>query len=175
MSAAQLTAVSWVDWVLLAVLTVSVFVGIARGFVFEVLALLGWVAAWFAAQWLAPGLAPHLPIGTPGGGLNLGAAFAIGFVAALVVWGLAARLIRMSVRATPLSIADRLLGAAFGALRGGVLLLAAAVAVALTPAAQSTPWRHSQGAHWLGQALGVLTPLLPESMARRVPGTPRRT
>jgi membrane protein required for colicin V production len=34
-----------------------------RGFVFEVMSLVGWLVAWFAAQWLAAEAAPHLPIG----------------------------------------------------------------------------------------------------------------
>ena len=33
--------------------------GLWRGLVFEVLSLLGWVAAFLLAQWLAPRLAPH--------------------------------------------------------------------------------------------------------------------
>ena len=163
---AQLAAVAWVDWVLVAVLAVSALVGLWRGLVFEVLALAGWVAAWFGAQWLAPQLAPFLPVGKAGGAINLGAAFALGFVGALVLWALAARLVRLLLHATPLSLPDRVLGAGFGLLRGAVLLLALATVVAYTPAAQSQGWRASQGARWLGHTLAVLKPLLPESAAR---------
>jgi len=158
-----LAAIGWLDWTFVAVLALSVGVGLVRGVVFELMSLVGWVVAWFAAQWAAPQIAPHLSVGTPGGGLNLGAAFVLGFVAALVVWGLLARGGRMLMRATPLSFADRLLGAVFGALRGVVLLLALAMVVALTPAAQSQDWRRSQGARWLGQAMAALEPLLPEA------------
>jgi membrane protein required for colicin V production len=161
---------SWVDWLLLVVLAVSVLIGLVRGFVFECLALAGWVVAWFAAQWAAPVLAPHVPVGAAGSGLNLGAAFALAFLAAVVVWTLLARLIRMLIHATPLSIPDRLLGAGFGVLRGGVLLLALASVVTLTPAAQSAPWRSSHGARWLTQALQGLKPLLPAPAARLLPG-----
>ncbi len=163
---ASLAGLGWLDLALLGVLAISVIVGLVRGLVFEVLSLLGWLVAWFAAQWAAPQIAPWLPVGTPGGGHNHGLAFALGFVAALLVWALLARLVRLLVHATPLSLADRLLGAGFGALRGGVLLLALATVVAFTPAAQSQPWRESQGARWLGQTLATLKPLLPESAAR---------
>jgi membrane protein required for colicin V production len=94
--------------------------------------------------------------------------FAVAFAAALIVWSLLARLVRMLIHATPLSVADRLLGGGFGALRGAVLLLAVATVVALTPASQSPGWRASQGARWLGQALASLKPLLPEPVARLV-------
>ncbi len=164
-----LSALGWVDATLLGVLLLSLLVGVVRGFVFECLSLAGWVVAWFAAQWVSPQLAPHLPVGGPGSGLNLGAAFILAFVAALVVWSLLARLIRMLIHATPLSLPDRLLGAGFGLLRGGVLLLAVASAVLLTPASQSQGWRVSHGARWLGLTLQLLKPLLPEPAARLLP------
>jgi membrane protein required for colicin V production len=164
-----LPALSWIDWTLLGVLALSILVGVVRGFVFECLSLAGWVVAWFGAQWAAPQLAPHVPAGAPGSALNLGLSFALAFIAALVVWGLLAKLIRMLIHATPLSIPDRLLGGGFGVLRGGVLLLAVATVVAVTPAAQSTGWRTSQGARWLGQTLHVLKPLLPARAARLLP------
>ena len=156
-------AIGWLDWAFVGVLAISIGVGLVRGVVFELLSLAGWVVAWFVAQWVAPQVAPHLPVGTPGGGLNLGMAFALSFVAALVVWAMLARLARLLIRATPLSFVDRLLVALFGALRGVVLLLALAMVVALTPAAQSQDWRRATGARWLGQAIWALGPLLPES------------
>lgn len=164
-----LAQLSWVDGALLAVLAASVIVGLVRGFVFECLSLAGWLVAWFAAQWGAPALALHLPVGVPGSPLNLGAAFAVAFIAALVAWGLLAKLIRLLIHATPLSIPDRLLGAVFGLLRGGVLLLAVATVVGLTPAAQSRAWRDAKGAPWLQQALSTLKPLLPAAAARHLP------
>ena len=157
---------SWLDWALAAVLVASVLVGIVRGFVFELLSLAGWVVAWFAAQWGAPALVPYLPTVATGAALNLGLAFAIVFVAALIAWTLLARMVRMLLHATPLSLPDRALGAVFGVLRGALLLLAVATVVALTPASQSAVWRSSLGAHWLGVALASLKPLLPESAAR---------
>ena len=159
---------SWLDWALVSVLALSMVVGLVRGFVFECLSLAGWVVAWFAAQWGSPWLATHIPLGNAGSALNLGVAFALAFIGALIVWALLARLVRLLIHATPLSVIDRLLGALFGLLRGAVLLLAVATVVALTPASQSNSWRSSEGARWLGQALATLKPLLPEPVARLV-------
>ena len=159
----------WVDWTLIAVLALSVLLGLARGFVFEALLLGGWVAAYFAATWFAPQVGTWLPVGAPGSALNHAAAFALCFLAAILVWAVAARLIRLLIHATPLSVADRLLGAVFGLLRGGLLLLAVATVVAYTPAAQSTPWQASQGARWLDQARVWLKPLLPPEAAHWLP------
>lgn len=165
---ASLPDLGWVDWALLAVLAVSVLIGIVRGFVFECLALAGWVVAWFIAQLVAPQLAPQFQNWLPGGAGSAStqaAAFVLAFMGALIVWSLLSKLVRMLVHATPLSVPDRLLGAGFGVLRGGVLLLVVASVVTLTPAAQSTGWRGSQGARWLDQTLHALKPLLPSSTA----------
>jgi membrane protein required for colicin V production len=166
---AWLPALGWVDWALLAVLALSVLVGIVRGFVFECLSLAGWVVAWFVAHWGAPQLAPHLagftPLGQAGAPALHALALALCFIAALGVWGLLSRLVRMLVHATPLSLPDRLLGGGFGALRGAVVLLVLASVVAFTPLAQSAGWRASQGARWLDQTLLALKPLLPPSAA----------
>ncbi len=159
----------WIDWTLLAVLGASVIIGLARGFVFEMMSLAGWVVAWFAAQWGAPSLGLHLPIGTPASPLNLAAAFLICFLGALLAWSLLSRLVRLLVHATPLSLADRALGGGFGLVRGMMLLLAVATVVAMTPAAQAQEWRSSHGASWLMIALRGLKPLLPPSMADLLP------
>lgn len=160
--------VGWVDWTLFAMIAVSVLVGLWRGLVFEVLAVLGWLAAYFAAQWFAPDLAPHLPIGAAGSALNHAAAFAVVFVLALVIWGVAARVVRMLVRAVPvISTADRLMGAAFGLVRAVVLLLVIATVVGLTPLAKAAAWQQSHVAAWTQDLLLGLKGVLPADFFER--------
>ncbi|HET9823399.1 MAG TPA: CvpA family protein [Burkholderiaceae bacterium] len=166
---AGLPALGWVDWALLAVLVLSVAVGVWRGLLFEVLSLLGWLAAYIAAQFAGPVLAAWLPVGQAGGALNQAAGLVAAFVLALLLWALMSRLLRTLVHATPLQMADRVLGALFGLLRGAVLLLVAATVVSLTPAVRSPAWQDSRGAVWLGALLHGLKPVLPEAVARHLP------
>jgi membrane protein required for colicin V production len=165
----SVSSLNWVDWALVATLLSSVALGFARGLVFEVMSLVGWVVAWFVAQWFAPEVALHLPVGVPGSSINAAAAFALTFVAALVVWGLLARLVRLLVHATPLSVIDRLMGGAFGILRGILLLLVVAMVVALSPAGKSLAWRESRGAMWLNSSLQGIKPVLPASVVKLLP------
>ena len=166
---AQLATLGWLDWTLLAVLAVSVVIGLVRGVVFELMSLAGWLVAWYASQWLAPMIGPHLPVGTAGSAPNLAVALVLCFVGVIIIWSLLAKLVRMLVQATPLSLPDRALGAGFGLVRGAVLLLAVATLVALTPAVRAPEWRDSHGATWLMLALHGLKPLLPPLMAERLP------
>jgi membrane protein required for colicin V production len=159
----------WIDWTLLAVLAVSVAIGLWRGLVFELMALVGWIVAYVLAQAFSSEVAARLPIGSPGSTLNHGAGFAAAFFGVLLVWALFARLVRMLVRATPLTVLDRVLGAVFGALRGALLLLAFATLLAFTPAAKSSDWAASRGAGWLNAVLHGLKPMLPADVGRYLP------
>ncbi len=144
-----------------AVIALSAVVGLVRGLTFEILSLAGWFAAYFAGRWLEPALALYLPIGRAGSALNRGAAFACVFLVVLIVWSLLARAVSALIGATPLRPLDRLFGAAFGVVRGVVVLLAAATLVAYTPAARSDAWRSSIAASWLEAVLHALLPLVP--------------
>lgn len=159
----------WVDIAMLGILAVSVIVGLVRGFVFEVLSLVGWLVAYLVARWFAADVAMHIPVGTPGSAVNHAVGFVALFIAALLLWAIVSRLLRFLIHASPLSLPDRALGAGFGLLRGLVLLLVAATVISVTPLAKSPAWRASQGAQWLHSALDGLRPLLPSQLSTYLP------
>jgi membrane protein required for colicin V production len=159
----------WLDAVMLGLLVLSMLVGIVRGLVSEILSLLGWIVAFVAARLLGAEVAPHLPVGVPGSALNLAVGFAAVFIATLIFWAICAWLVRMLIRASPLSGADRLLGGLFGLVRGIVLLLVVAIVVNLTSLSKSATWHDSVGAHWLDSALAGLRPWLPPQLSERLP------
>ncbi len=151
--------VSWLDIGLLAFLLLSMIVGLMRGFVFELLSLAGWFVAYFAARFGTPMAQPWLHIGEAGSSLNYAASFACVFLVALVIWSIAARLVRALIRATPLSPLDRLLGAGFGLVRGLVVLLIAALVIGVSPWGRSPMWQQSMGAAWLNAMVQELRPM----------------
>ncbi len=160
---------SGLDIGLLVLLGLSVLIGVWRGLIFELMSLAGWVVAYVVAMAFAAQVGPMLPIGEPGSALNHAAAVLLTFMGALIVWSLLARLVRMLIAATPLTVADRLLGAGFGFVRGLVLLMVLATVVSMTPAAQSPWWQQSRGAQWLSVAIQGVRPLLPAEIARWLP------
>lgn len=162
-------AIAPLDWVCAVVLLASMAIGAWRGLVFEVLSVVGWVVSFFVAQWWADDMAAFLPMGNADGALRYAAGFVVVFVGAVFVCGFVAWLTRKLIDAIGLRPADRTLGAAFGVLRGVVLLLVVAVVVGLTPLQREPWWLESQTAPVLGAVLKNLKPALPEEFGRHLP------
>ena len=157
------------DWVFLTVLVASLALGAWRGLVYEVLSVLGWIAAFVLAQWLAPDAAAWLPMGHSADSLRYAAGFVLVFIACAFAAGLLAWALKKLVEAVGLRPVDRTLGAAFGLVRGAVLLLAAAVVVNLTPLQGGEWWTESKGAGVSTTVLKGLKPVLPERFGRYLP------
>ena len=155
-----------VDWILLGVLVFSMLLGAWRGLVYEVLSVLGWVVSFFVAQWFAPDLAARLPVQSAADPVRYAAAFVLIFIASVFAAGLLAFLLKKLVAAVGLAPVDRVLGAAFGVLRGVVLLLAATVVIDMTALKSSDWWRESKGAPVLAATLKAIKPVLPEQFAK---------
>lgn len=154
-----------VDVILLAVLGASVVLGLWRGLVYEVLSVLAWVVAFFVAQRWALDVAAWLPLSGWGDPLRYAAGFATAFIVTAFAGGLLAWLAQRGAESMGLRPIDRLLGGVFGAVRGVLLLLAAALLVHMTPWADSAPWRDAVGPRWLEAGLGVVKVLVPAPVA----------
>jgi membrane protein required for colicin V production len=157
--------VATVDWILLAVLVFSMLLGAWRGLVYEVLSVLGWAASFYAAQYFAPMVAAWLPLQSSSQTIRYAAAFVLVFVAAVFAAGMLAFLLKKLIQAIGLRPIDRSMGAAFGLVRGLILLLAAAVVMDMTSLKNSVWWQESKGAPILSAALKGLKPVLPEKFA----------
>jgi membrane protein required for colicin V production len=158
--------VTAVDWILLGVLVFSMLLGAWRGLVYEVLSVLGWVVSFYVAQWFAPDLATRLPVQSASDPVRYAAAFVLIFIAAVFAAGLLAFVVKKLVAAVGLAPVDRVLGAAFGVLRGIILLLAATVVIDMTALKSSSWWQESKGAPVLTATLKALKPVLPEQFAK---------
>jgi membrane protein required for colicin V production len=157
------------DWILLTVLAASMLVGAWRGLVYEVLSVMGWIAAFLLAQWLAPEVADKLPMQSSGETLRYAAAFVLVFIASVFAAGLVSALMKRLISAVGLRPVDRILGAVFGLFRGLILLLALSVVVHMTALQESEWWLESQGAPMLITMLKGLRPMLPEKFGAYLP------
>ena len=136
---------NWADWAIIGILSLSCLIGLIRGFVREALSLVIWVCAALVAKVFSPRfeilLVGH--IDTPS--VRAMTAFAILFVATLIIGGLISYLIGALVRATGLSGTDRLLGMLFGATRAFIIVMALLILVpGFIPVAEDSWWQESQ-------------------------------
>jgi len=157
------------DWIFLAVLSISLVVGAWRGLVYELLSLANWVAAFVLAQWFGPQAGQLLPISGATEVVRFAAGFVLVFVMALFAGGFLAFLIRKLVAAVGLRPVDRVLGAAFGLVRGVVVLLALTVVVGMTPLNAGAWWQESTGASVATVVLQGLKPVLPQEFGKYLP------
>ena len=116
------------------------------------------VRQWQAVQHAQ--LAPRLPMAGAAEPLRLAASFALIFIATVFAGGMLAWLVKKLVSAIGLQPADRTMGAAFGLLRGLVLLLAVVFVVNMTPLRADGWWQQSAGVPLLNAALRGLQPVL---------------
>jgi len=114
---------TWADYVIIAIIGISVLISIIRGFIREVLSLIVWIAAFFIAfkfsSQVAAIFSPYIDNNT----LRLTISFAILFLIVLILGGLISYLISILIAKTKLTLIDRTLGIIFGFIRG-VLVVA---------------------------------------------------
>jgi membrane protein required for colicin V production len=113
----------WVDAIILIITAVSCIFGLWRGFVREVLSLLAWIAALLIARVYSEAFAPALSNWIANEAMQQMFAFAILFMATLLVGALINHLVAKLISISGLKLTDRLIGAVFGVARGVVIVM----------------------------------------------------
>ena len=158
---------TWVDYVVIGVLVLSVAWGVWRGLVHEVLSLTGWILAFLAANVLAAPFAGTFPAGMRPE-LRVMVAWVLIFVGVLVLAALASALVTKFIKVSVLHSLNRWLGALFGLLRGLVIIIALAMIAGLTPLPRMPDWTSSATGYSMAQTVIQLKPWLPPAFANRL-------
>lgn len=138
-----------VDAVIVGIIVFSLMVSLWRGFISDVLSLAGWVAAFFIASKFYPHLGAVLSsLESPylqNEYIRNGVAAAILFIAVLIISGIINALLSQLADKTGLTGTDRVLGAAFGVLRGVFIVAGLLFFLGrFTSFEQSELWKESQ-------------------------------
>jgi membrane protein required for colicin V production len=135
--------VIWVDYFLLAIITISALLSLWRGFVREALSLASWIVALWVAILFFERLGGWLArwIDTPS--ISDVVAFTILFVSTVVLGGLVNLLAGQLVARTGLTATDRALGMVFGIARGVVIVAVLVLLAGLTTLPEDPWWSES--------------------------------
>lgn len=156
------------DYIAVAILLISVGIGVLRGAVREVFNLVGWILAFFLSRQFAASLATHFADWAQEPVVRLVVAWAAIFLLVLVMVGLIGSLLSELMRKLGLSALDRSVGGAVGLFRGAILLVALTLAAALTKLPQSVVWRQAAVTPVLEDAALYVRVALPDSVASRI-------
>ena len=156
------------DFVVIAIVGLSVTFSIWRGAIREVFALVAWVAAFIAAQAYAGTLAVYLPDAIPNASIRLLSGFVIIFLTVLFFTAVVAFVISKLVRAVGLGPVDRGIGAIFGLLRGMLVVLILVLLCGLTSAPRHPAWRDAMLSPPLEAMAMSVRSMLPKDLSRRI-------
>ena len=111
------------DWAIIVILGLSILLSLWRGFIREAASLAGWIVAFVIANMFVSEMASLLSQWIANTTGRYVAAYALLFAGTLVVVGVLGKIGTQLVRATGLTLLDRLLGTAFGFARGIIIVL----------------------------------------------------
>ncbi len=156
--------IGWPDYIILGTIAISVGVGLLRGFIKEVFALLIWVAAFLIAYNFTSNVAGWLEgaVSLPSARMAIG--FTGLFVTTLLIGGLISYLLTQMVEKTGLSGTDRLVGGLFGLVRGLALVVALIIMAEFTPLPGDPWWQESPLIQRFVPLADWATSLMPESI-----------
>ncbi len=154
------------DWFLLAVVALSTLAAFFRGFIRVLFSLGGLVLGLLLAGWYYAALAPRLTL-LPSVAAQQLAAFALILAGVMIVFTVAAGLLRRAVSAVGLGIVDRALGGLVGFGRGVLLGVACMMAFAAF-APRWEPLKDSQLAPYFLSGAHAVSFILPAHFEEQV-------
>lgn len=154
----------WLDYALLAVILLSTLISLFRGFVKEVMSLLGWVLAGWTAFRFSNDFALFLQRFISHEGAGYALAFVGLFIGVLILSVLVNRLITKLIHLGGLKTIDRVLGCLFGALRGALVVTVLVLLGGISPLAADAVWSDS----FMIEYFGEVSTWLSENIAERV-------
>ncbi|UCF76437.1 MAG: CvpA family protein [Betaproteobacteria bacterium] len=156
------------DYVVIAIVGLSILLSVIRGLVREVLALLAWVIAFLAANFFAGPLATLLPDEMSNVEVRLLVGFGAAFVVVLLSMSLLAMFASKLVKNAGLGVEDRMLGGVFGLARGMLVVMVLVLLAGLTSLPKQPVWREAMLSKPLESFAGRVKPWLPGGLSQRI-------
>lgn len=158
----------WADYAILIIIAVSALIGLFRGLLRESIGLVSWlIAAWLAFRFSAPA-SQLLERWISAQSIRVGAAFAIIFIAVLIIGAIVNLLVGKLVKETGFAGTDRALGGLFGIFRGIVILILLVMLAGMTSVPRDNWWQQSVFVGHLQSGAVKVRDWLPDDLARHI-------
>ncbi|KNH06040.1 Colicin V production protein [Candidatus Burkholderia brachyanthoides] len=154
------------DYAVMAVIGLSALRGMWRGLIAEAFGLVGWVVAILIGGRFVGLVVPYIPAAWPGGQLTQWlVSFLLVVGAVLLLSQVLLALLTRITEVTELRGVDRSLGLLFGLARGAILVVILLALAGLTELPKMDFWRDALLRPTVEQGVGLLRPLLPDTLA----------
>ena len=157
-----------IDYIVLGILFISIFLSVMRGLVRAVLSLAGWIVAFIFAGSFSADFEPFLPSEIGGESLRILVSFVVVFISVLLVTVLVTMLLSSFIKGIGLGFVDRILGAVFGFLRGLLVITVLVLIAGLTSIPQQNFWQQALFSDPLEVVAMQVIPWLPNDLASRI-------
>ena len=139
----QIPDVNWIDYGILALIGISILMGIIRGFVREAMSLITWITAIILTVLYFQPLSEMFSSRISMVGFRYILAIAIIALSTLIIGGIISHLIARLIKFTGFGATDRFVGVLFGFARGAVVVAAGIMLVLPTPLVKDKLWQES--------------------------------
>ncbi len=157
------------DYIVLSILGVSVFLGLLRGLIKEILSLFAYICAFVVTIWWGPSVAVGLQRWIDNDLLRTALGYGLVFIIVLLLIGLINISLAALIKKTGLTPADHGLGGLFGLIRGALIVLTLVGLAGYTELPQEPWWKNARLSSATVKSVQQLKQLLPESLASWLP------
>jgi membrane protein required for colicin V production len=159
------------DFAVIAILLISLLLGLWRGFVHSVLSLMGWPVAYLLSKLFAGVVAPMMPLTQEA--MRVAVAYVVLFIAGLIAWGVLVFMLSKLVKAIGLGGVDAFFGATIGLVRGAAAVVALVCLAGLTSIPQQPFWQQAKTSRMVEDFAQLVKTWMPDGMAQRIQFPPR--
>ncbi|MDQ7090374.1 MAG: CvpA family protein [Methylococcales bacterium] len=132
-----------IDYVIIAIITLSSLIGLLRGLVKEVLSLLAWILAIWVGIKFSRSFSVLLENWVDFPAARIAIAFVVLLAITLIISGIVNYFAELLLEKTGLTGIDRFLGTLLGVARGGIVVALLIMLAGLTPAPEQALWKQS--------------------------------
>ena len=156
-----------IDYAIIVIILLSIFFGCFRGFIRELLSLIGWFLAFYTANFFTDSLYQYIPFALDDT-IKYVAGYFIIFLLVLIFASIIIKLINKFIKSVGLSFSNFILGGFFGFTRGVLIIFVMILLLEKTSFSLNPGWANSTYIPIIKNSVENTLPYLPEDWFKDV-------